>query len=261
MRACAVLLGLAALVRVADAAPDDLVAEPIVLAPGTFDVRLAIEARLETRSWLRPLSLSPDAYYGVTARLTIGLTHSDASLDRIDAGDTFCVRTEVPGGASPCRDVYRGSNVDVRYLALRGPTGQWSLAAHARFLIRDVDPFKPAVTLGALARWTRGRFAIWTDPYLQLGLANRDRGNRAAVSVPIFLALQPARRWELWLHTGFDTDVAVWRDGNHAPLALGAAHAIRGPWRASLEVGWEELYGAQHDYKAATAIATIEWRD
>src|SRR5690242_2928985 len=132
-----------------------------------------MEVGVQQTAFARPLSFAPDAWWGIASRWTLGLIHSTASVDQIDAGASFCVRHSA---VAPCDRLYRGSGLDLRWGAI---DGAWALAPRVRLLVRDVDPFKPAVTLGALARWTRGRFAIASDPYVRLPLANHELGNRA----------------------------------------------------------------------------------
>jgi hypothetical protein len=245
---------LAGAVGSAAASPDDVVARPLVLDEGAVDLRLTVETNLEAGRIARPLSLAPDAWWGITPRWTLGLIHSNASLDRIDAGATFCVRQS---DASTCRDLYRGSGVDVRYSAL---AGAWAIAPRLRVVIRDVDPFKPATTLGALVRWTHGRFAIASDPYVRLPLANHSLGNRAALSVPLWLMVQPAGGVMIAAHTGFDADFVVIGDGYHGPLALGATYRVTPEVDVGVELGWLKLLGAQPDAKRGTAQVMVDWR-
>src|SRR4051794_29547822 len=148
-----------------EASPDDLITRPLVLAPGAIDVRLTLAINLQQRSIAEPTALSPDAWWGVLPRLTLGLIHSDASLDQIATSGSLCIRPST----STCAHRYKGSGVDVRYSAIEG---QFALAPRLRAVIRDTDPFKPALTLGALVRWAHGRFAITGDPYLRLPLAD-----------------------------------------------------------------------------------------
>jgi hypothetical protein len=238
----------------ADAAPDDLVARPLVLDDGAIELRLTAEINVQPRFVGRPLALAPDAWWGISPDWTIGVIHSDPSVDQIDSTATLCV---VQSDISTCDRAYRGSGIDVRYGALAGAL---AVAPRLRLLARDISPFKPAVTLGALARWTRGRFAIISDPYLRLPLANRTLGNRAAVFVPLWLAVQPATGWELALHTGYDAELAVLRDGAHGPIALVASTAVTRDIDLGIEAGWAHLLGPQHDARHGTVMISAGWR-
>jgi hypothetical protein len=250
----AVLGALGTLDGTAHADPDDVIARPLVLAPGAVELRLTAEINVQPRDIAHPMSLAPDAWYGLTPRWTLGLVHSDPSVDQISTTASFCVRESA---ISACDRLYRGSGIDVRYDAL---AGQLALAPRLRVLIRDIDPFKPAITLGALARWVHGRFAITTDPYLRLPLANHTLGNRASLVVPLWLAVQPAARWEIALHTGYDGDLVVLRDGGHGPMALDATARVTDEVDLGLEAGWGSLLGPQHDARHGTAMISASWR-
>jgi len=232
----------------------DLVTRPLVLAAGSFDARLTAEINLQKNRYGRPLSLAPDLWYGLTPRWTIGLIHSNASVDRIDATATFCLRRF----QTRCDRLYRGSGLDLRWSWKTGPL---AVAPRARFLLRDVDPAKPALTLGALVRWTRGRFAIESDPYLRLGLMNRDEGNRAALFVPVWLAVQPTCRWLIAIHTGWDSELAIWRDGYHIPFGLVVRARATNHIDVGVEAGFTSLLGPQNNIKQRAALVTLGWRN
>ncbi|MDB4963751.1 MAG: hypothetical protein JWP01_3750 [Myxococcales bacterium] len=248
-----VLATVLAAVTVAHAEPRDLVTRPLVLEAGAIDARLTTEINLQKNRYGRPLSLAPDLWYGVTSRWTVGLIHSNPSVDRIDAGATFCLRRF----QTRCDRLYRGSGIDVRWSWLTGPL---AIAPRARLLLRDVDPMKPAITAGALVRWTRGRFAVESDPYLRLGLANRDLGNRAAVFVPVLLAVQPTCRWLLAIHTGWDSEVAVASDGYHIPFGLVVRARATPHVDVAVEAGFTSLLGPQNNIKQRAALVTVGWR-
>jgi len=239
--------------RAGRAEPTDFVARPLVLARGELEASLTIEASLKARSIGKPLSLAPDLWVGVTPRLTLGVIHGHRSLDQIDAGGSFCVR----GDARACDATYQGSGLDARWSAR---TGALAVAPRVRLLVRDLDPVKPAVTLGSLVRWTRGRFAIASDPYLRLGLANRDQGNRAALVVPVWFQLQPTCKWLLALHLGYESDLAVARDGWHLPVGLVAAVHPVPRLELALEAGFRSPLGPQNQVKDRAALVTVGWR-
>ncbi|MEO8843926.1 MAG: hypothetical protein ABI591_17335 [Kofleriaceae bacterium] len=242
--------------RTASADSTDFVARPLVLDAGQVSAQLVIENNLApSGGFARPLSFAPDLWIGVTPRLTLGIIHSDPSLDRIQPGASVCVRTD----DFICTEVYRGGGLDALY-AVDVP-GPLSFAPHARLLVRDLDPVKPALTLGASARWQRGRFAVSADPYLQLGLGNNDRGNRAELWIPIVLAVQPTCRWVFELHTGWDSDLAIINeDGWHVPVGFAVRAAATTHLDLGGELGFTSLLGPQNNPKQRVAFLTIGWR-
>jgi hypothetical protein len=245
-----VALGVLAVPSGAGAGTNDLLARPLVLEPGGVVARVVAELGLGAGRFARPLSIAPDAWVGVTPRLTIGLLHSNESLDQIDARASFCFR----GDAQSCDHAYRGSGVDVRWSWREGAL---AVAPRGRLVLRDIDPWKPAVTVGALARWTQGRYAITSDPYLRLGLANRDLGNRAALFVPIWLGVQPTCRWLLALHTGWDSELATWRDGWHTPVAFEVTARLTHRLDLGVAAGFPHLLGPQNNIKERAMAVTL----
>ena len=238
----------------AHADPDDIIARPLTLAADGVELRLTAAINLQQRQLGRPVSLAPDAWWGVSPRLTIGIIHSDASLDQVATSGSFCVRESV---LSTCDQLYHGSGIDVRYAAL---DGKFAVVPRARAVLRDTDPMKPAITLGAMVRWSHGRFAIASDPYLRLPLANAPLGNRSAIVLPVWLAVQPADGWRIALRTGFDADLVILRDGGHIAFAVDATARVTREIDADLEAGWGSLLGPQHDARHATVTLGAAWR-
>lgn len=232
---------------------EDLVTRPLVLPAGSVEAQLTLEANLQKGRYGRPLSLAPDLWFGLTARWTIGVVHANQSVDRIDAGASFCIHQY----ASRCDAVYRGGGLEARW---SWRTGALAVAPRARLLVRDLDPIKPAVTAGALIRWSHGRFAVTTDPYLRVGLGNRGDGNRDALMIPIWLGIQPTCRWLISLHTGIDGELATWRDGWHVPFALGVRARATSAVDVGFEAGFSSLLGPQNNIKQRAVMVFAAWR-
>lgn len=252
------LVALAALITLgapslAGATPNDLIARPLVLVPGDLVARVAVELNLQDGRFAMPMSIAPDLWIGVTSRVTIGLVHSNESVEQIDARASFCFRSN----ALSCNRTYRGSGIDVLWSWREGTL---AVAPRGRLLVRDTDPWKPAVTAGALVRWTQGRYALTSDPYLRLGLANRDLGNRAALVIPVSLGIQPTRGWLIALHTGWDGEFATWRDGWHIPLALALVVRATRHVDLGLSAGFPHLLGPQNTPKERAMSILLEVR-
>jgi hypothetical protein len=241
--------------RPALAEPNDFVARPLVLAQRQVDAALVLELDIAPGLVGKPTSLAPDVWVGVLPKLTVGLVHSSPSVDRFQPGATFCV---THNETSPrCVDTYHGSGIDARYLVVDGAV---AIAPRLRVLVRQIDPVKPAITIGGLVRWTRGRFAIIGDPYLQFGLANTDAGNRHALFLPVTFAVQPLARWELALRTGFNSDLAVIGDGWHVPVAVSTRFAIDAHFDLGVMLGFASLLGPQNTAKERALFFTFAWR-
>jgi hypothetical protein len=232
----------------------DLTRRPLVVAQGRIEAQLVAELNLVNRLVGVPTSFAPDAWYGVTRRLTIGLTYSDLSLSRLAVGGGVCL----DGGSGECTQPTRGPNLDVRW-SWRDD-GALAIAARARFLVRDLDPLKPAVTIGALARWRRGRFAVWSDPYLQIALAKRPEGNRDRIVLPLVAGVLAESMFLVGVRTGWDADVAAAIDGWHVPVALVVHAQLTRAVDLRIEAGFPSLLGPQNDFKQRSALISLGLR-
>jgi hypothetical protein len=240
--------------RVAGAAPDDLVARPLLLDAGQLDAQLVVETDLATNLFARPLSFAPDVWYGVMPDLTIGVIHSDLAIDRLGPGASLCVRTD----QIICPHTYHGSGLDALFALT---TGSFAAAAHVRMLVRELAPFEPAATFGATLRWQRGRIAITGDPFLQIGFANTARGNRTQLWLPIAFAVQPMPRWAIALYTGWNSDLAIIRDGYDVPAGVGTRVRATAQVDVGATFGFASILGPQNDAKARVLFVTVGWRD
>lgn len=237
----------------------DLVTRP--LRPRRGHLWLAVGFEIDfSHSQGGSRALAPDLTWGLTDDLSLALAHSARSIARIDHPGGLCLeacdhRPAYTAGALVQRRIV-GSSAGTS--AAPGAAPGLQLDALAGLLLRDTDPWKPAALLGVTGRWQRGRFALESEPYLQLGLANRDLGNRHRLVVPLRALVQPTCRWALGLHTGINGELAVFADAYHVPLAAVLRTAIT-PWLfASVEGGLASLGGPQNNSRRRFAAITIE---
>jgi hypothetical protein len=201
----------------------------------------------------------------VTRQLTLGVIDSNQTRDVYGTYGSgfppasFCFNSENAVLAPlACRGhVFHGSGLDALWGAY--DDGHWAIAPRVRLLLRDVDPDKPAMTIGALARWHHGRIAVWADPYLQIGFANQQDGNSAQLFLPIALTVQPACRWAIDLRTGWNAELDA-LDGYSVPGWLGARVVIPASFELGAAAGFPSLLGPQNNVKERELVATIGWR-
>ena len=249
------VVGAALILHAAGARADatDLVARPLVLEPGVLEARLVLERNMTLRSMGAPMSLAPDLWFGLDSRWTVGLVHSNGALGLVATGASICVKQDDYG----CDRTYRGGGIEARW---SWRTGALAVAPRGRLLARDVEPWKPAIAVGALVRWTRGRFAIASDPYFRFGLGNRDLGNRDALVIPIWFVVQPTCHWSIALHTGIDGELATALDGWHGPFALTTTVVLPHAFEVGAELGFPSLLGPQNSFKERAFHVWVGWR-
>ncbi len=201
-----------------------------------------MESNFGVRKQLEPVSLAPDIHCGVHPRFTLGLTHSARSLSLVDSGDGLCLR----GSGAGCPHTYDGTALDALAL-VRGGTA--AVAARARLAASSYDPFKPSVRAGALVRLAAGRASLLLDPHIQIGLANRDRGNRDQLNLPARGQLQLGSRAILALQTGIRGELATFGDAFAVPIGVGVEISPSSAWDIGFEAAFPRLLGPQNTFK------------
>lgn len=190
--------------------------------------RLLLDAfvgiNLSSGAAFKPLSLSPDIWYGATDDITVGLIHSGVGQTGFlgAVGTSLCLT----GSSNGCSDVYRGVGVDVRY---KLKTGAFAWAAGGGLYVRAFDPFQLAIKLGAIGRWTSGKMAVELAPNLFFGLTNRApdvmvvgaTGNEETLNLPVtgLYALTP--KASVAVQTGVQLPLQNTGDTYAIPLSIG----------------------------------------
>jgi hypothetical protein len=225
----------------------------VPLADGQVEADLTIEANMHPSEFAEPLSIAPDLWFGASDRLTLGVVHSDPAIDRLEPGASLCVRTFVMG----CDRVWQRGGIDALWTLQRG---ELAIAPRLRFLVRDVDPVKPALTIGALVQWSRGRWSAWADPYVMLGLMNQAEGNRSALFLPVTGTVHVTCRWAIDLRTGWDSEFHEWHDKWHVPMWLGTRVLASAHVELGLALGFFSALGPQNDGNERALFATGGFR-
>lgn len=142
----------------------------MTLPAGRVFVQAFVEINLSQDAALEPVSLAPDAWYGVSDELTVGLVHSGRGATGFygDAGNGLCFTGEEGG----CAKVYNSIGIDARYHFYR--EGGITAAADGGLFARSFDPFQLAIKLGATGRWQTGLLAVDLAPSFVFGLTERE---------------------------------------------------------------------------------------
>src|SRR5947208_3412906 len=68
-----------------------------------------------------------------------------------------------------------------------------------------------------------------------------------------------ARGWLIAVHTGFDADLVVLRDGSHSPFGVAVTATVSPEVDVTLEAGWDKLFGPQYNAKSSAVLITACW--
>lgn len=151
--------------------------DQLVMPKGKLLVDAFVEINLSKEAAFKPVSISPDIWYGATDDLTLGLVHSTIGAAGVigAAGDALCVT----GSSNGCDSVYPGFGIDARYRL----KGAW--AVDGGLFVNDFDPFALALKLGVVGRHRfTEKVAVELQPNLFIGLTERDT-NKEVLAIPV----------------------------------------------------------------------------
>ncbi|GAB4533401.1 MAG: hypothetical protein Tsb0020_49310 [Haliangiales bacterium] len=201
--------------------PLRLVERPLVLGANMFELRgETLRINMSKDSIGDPISLAPDLFYGVTDKLTVGVTHERG----------ICI------SGDGCNDtIYDDLGVEVLFQLLRA--GSLELAAHGGVIVRSFDPFIAGPLLGVRARVALGNIGVVFDPSLYIGALERDLSGDF-VDLPVQLQYQLTHQNALFLRTGINGPLDGFGDNVAVPVGLGAVFVIS----RRVDVGGEFLF-------------------
>jgi hypothetical protein len=202
---------------------DDQNSDTLNLPKGKVVINAFLSIDLSKGLVGKPISLSPDVWYGVTDDLTIGLVHSTVGTTGLlyNFGNSLCLS----GKSDGCANVYQNVGADVRY-RLMAP-----LSLDAGLLVRDTNPFEVAIKIGASGRWHFGKAAVELQPNVAIGLNKRSAtmtsaGNSDILTVPVTGSYEVADKLELALQLGLSLPFEHTGDTYAFEAALGARYQV-----------------------------------
>jgi hypothetical protein len=144
--------------------------DSLTLPKGRVVIDAYLAINLSTDAAFKPVSISPDIWYGATDDITVGLVHSGVGQSGFIGNPvrSLCLT----GADNFCPDVYINGGIDGRYKLKSG--GPLVYAADAGLYVNHFsDPFQLGVKLGVIGRWHQDKIAIEAAPNLQFGLFGR----------------------------------------------------------------------------------------
>lgn len=229
--------------------------ESLNLDRGSLRVGGALAVGLDIRSAGKPMALAPDAYVGVTRRLTLGLVHSGRALGRLGSGWGLCLT----GRSGRCDRVVSGTGLDGWYTFLR--LRRFELAARSRlYAARYGEPLKLRMTLGLVGLVRVGPVALRFDPHVAVGLVNRELGNAHTLNVPIHLFVALGRYVAIYLRTGLRGMLRTFADHYAIPVGLGVLVRPNDRWRLGAQFVLRQILGAQNTYKTRDLLVYADYR-
>jgi hypothetical protein len=190
---------------------------PLVLPKGKFAISAGIDINLSKDAVGKPISITPDVFYGVIPKLEVGVAHSGYALSGFwggGLGGGICIGD----GCFPDK-VYDGKlGVLARYLLV---DGKLAAAADVGVLIGSFDPFLLGAKIGVRGRYTAGKIMIGFAPNVKIGITERDAGNKEVLSVPVDLMFAATPKIMAGLQTGIAGPFSGFGDAYVIPISVG----------------------------------------
>ena len=191
--------------------PLAFVKRPLILPKGMLEIRGdTVRMNLSKGEALEPISLSPDVFFGIKERWTVGITH--------DTG--ICLT----GSAGGCPKTYDDVGVEIQF-GLMG-RGSLQLAATGGASASSfADPLVAGLDFGFLTRIRAGKFALISHPRIYVGIAKR--GTKGDIAeIPIDLHYQVHPQTVVTIETGFTGTLDDLSGDNQIPVGLAALFAV-----------------------------------
>lgn len=134
-------------------------------------IHAQIGINLSTDNVGKPINLSPDIWYGVNDKLTVGLIHTSVGQTGIQGGvgTSLCLTGEDNG----CGKLYDNVGIDVRY-SLKGDA-KMQIALDGGLFVNSFDPFQLALKIGVAGRYRVSKqLALDFSPNIAFGVTERD---------------------------------------------------------------------------------------
>jgi hypothetical protein len=240
---CVLALSATARAQTEDAEPQAAAsadgADQLTLPKGRVVLDAFLEMNLSTDLVFKPVSLSPDIWYGVTDDITAGLIHSTVGAIGFigNVGDSLCLTSGVENG---CADVYNNVGVEARY---KLKTGMLAWAVNGGLFVRDLDPVALALKVGVVGRWHSGPLAVETSPNLFFGLTERADNNEEVFNLPVTGLYSVMPKLSVSVQTGAILPFQNTGDTYSIPLSIGAHYTVNESLIANLAFSLPRLAG------------------
>jgi hypothetical protein len=180
----------------------------------------------------KPVSISPDIWYGVNDDLTVGLVHSTVGTSGIMGGTatSLCLT----GKDNGCANVYNNVGVDARYRlpSIAGFTVAADVGLFSPFLS---DPMALGIKLGAVGRWQKDKLSVDVQPNIFLELLHRTVDDGAGgsttqypdvLTIPVTVNYLVIPKLTVSGQLGFIIPLEETSDQYAIPLSIGAHYAL-----------------------------------
>lgn len=229
-------------------AQESVVGRPLTNPAGTVTINGNVDVNLSRDAVAKPVWVTPNIYFGVTDRLTVGIVHG-AWEDIMNAGGGFCLG----GNQSGCGRVYDNVGLDALLALVRQPG--FELAAHFGLDDVSINAGQWDLHAGVALKHRSGRFTLLADPGVSVQFTKRGqdqvfyngRGNTESLAIPVRLALDFGPAAAGFLDVGFAAPLDSFSDYYVIPVGVGALAAVSPVVDVGAKFEFQNLAGKNHN--------------
>lgn len=224
---------------------------PLTLAASMVEIRgETLGVNLSDGASGDPVFLAPDLYFGVSDKLTVGVTH--------DVG--FCISGDA------CDPAYNDLGLELLFAIMQA--GNLQAAVHGGLLLPSLDPLVGGLEVGLAGKIVGGSLALTFDPSLYIGMAGRDEiafrsfdgiFGKETFRLPVALQYQLNFQTMVFLSTGVNGPLDGFGDFYRVPVGIGALFAVNNRIDFGVELEFLDLLGkgSSSDYRVLFARLAI----
>lgn len=247
--------------------PAGTVSSELTLPKGAFMIDLDIGMDLSKGLAFKPVSISPDIWYGITDDFTLGLVHSATGATGVIGGfgQSLCVT----GTNDLCDHVYNNVGLDGRIRLARPFAVDVGLYIENLGLSETVDgqsvstPFQLAAKLGISGRWQWGNLSLEAQPNIFIGLTNRNPSafdtntNTETLYVPVTVAYLVLPKLDIALQPALDLPFTNTGNDWSIPISIAVRAAVSPSFSVGLAFTFLDLIGGGNDTGADLRSLTL----
>jgi len=241
----------------ASAAPSTGTAPLVTLRQGGFSIDGDVVIGLSTGSAGKPINIVPNFYYGISDQLSVGLAHNPGAEIFQTQGRGLCLTGDGDGG---CFKVYNNLSLDALYSFMRSSTMDMAFHGGLDFISLS-DPTALSLRLGVKGKTLAGPLQIVFDPSINIGLTERDAGNKEVLQLPVRLGFLVTPQLNLGLSLALIAPFDGFGDNYFVPLGVGGTFAINSALDVRAQFTLDRLIAANNGGADARTLSIgAAWR-
>ena len=220
------------------------------LPEGKLFFSAAVQVNMTDTQVADPLSIAPDAWYGVNNKLSAGIVTSIQGQSGFWSGQAGTGICPVGDG---CANVFDNVGAEALYALSSDPSLGFAVDVGFHALSIDATIFSGKV--GAKGFWRSGKISVGFAPSVLIGVTERGAGNKETLNFPVDLSFMLSQEFHVGVQSGITTPFEAIGDTYRVPVALGALYMINPQIMAAAAFSLDRVAGGTPEGQVAPGAA------